>query len=364
MARVHELHGGTLSHRDAPVRPGVARLGERCVHPRDHLQRVHRLRPAARHAQGEALQDAAHLVLLGVACLAPTVRAVHVGERLDEERRAGVGGAVDDAGHPALEVGLHRQHEPAAAHRVEPVLQHLRAEVGVDEGLHALGRAVIGVAALGAELAQQRAGVVLQLAGRGQLRAQIALQRAQVRDVAREVPQQGRLRARRAPERLRRSGGVEAVGHGDELAAGEGAAHGGALDQRTRVVGERERRRLVEQERGLGGLLLQFGDRRGVVDGGEREHAFAGHRRAGMARQRLADAGELQEFQRPLAQFRPRRRGGPHVRQVRHRSVDSTGGGWLTCTSAPARAKLSHCAPARAMRSGNGGPKTTCGSSG
>ena len=100
--------------------------------------------------------------------------------------------------------------------------------------------------------------------------------------------------------------GIESVGDGDEFAAGERAAQGSALDKRTRVVGECKRQGLLEQEHGLSGLLLQLGDRSRVVDGREREGALAGHRRVGMARQRLADAGELQQFQRPPAQFRPR----------------------------------------------------------
>ena len=213
---------------------------------------------------------------------------------------------MDDAGHPALEVGLHRQHQPAAAHRVEPVLQHLRAEVGVYVRLQPARRLVIRVAALRTELTQERAGIVLQLACGRQLCAQLPLQRAHVRDVPRQAAQERRARARRAAERLRRPYGIESVGDGDEFATGERAAQGSALDKRTRVVGECKRRGLVEQEHGLGGLLLQLGDRSHVVDGRERQHAFAGHRRVGMARQRLADSGELEQFQRPLAQFRPR----------------------------------------------------------
>ena len=75
-------------------------------------------------------------------------------ERLDEQRLAGVGGVVDDAGHAAPGARLHGEHGPAAALGDEILLQVLAEAARPDELLELLVHALSAGAQPDAQLAE------------------------------------------------------------------------------------------------------------------------------------------------------------------------------------------------------------------
>ena len=113
-------------------------------------------------------------------------------------------------------------------------------------------------------------------------------------------------------------GNVEGIGHSRQFVAREHPAHRGALQEGAGVVGERQPCGGVQQNLSLSGLLLQFGNRIGVVGRTERERAFAGERGLRMLGQRLPDLGELQQMESAFAQLGSGREGGAHVLLITH----------------------------------------------
>ena len=211
---------------------------------------------------------------------------------------------MNDARQATAEVGLDREHQPLAAHREQPVLQHLACQVRLQDDLEGPSRAPVCVAALGPQLAQVRRGVVEEFAARRQLGAQLPLEGPEVGDVAREVAQERGLAGEQTAQVLRAPGQVQRIGHGDQLVAGENALHRGPVEQRARVLAQRQVRvRSVGQHQTpFDRLLLQLPDKLGVVDGLKRERPFAREGQVRTVGEGLPYAGEFQEYKRPLAE--------------------------------------------------------------
>ena len=111
---------------DAVDLRAVARLGLQHVELARHLAADRHVgRPRAK-AIRQLEQDAEDLFALAILELDDVVVDLDGGGRLDEQRRAGRGGAVDDARHVAAMLGAHHQHESSVALGDDLVLQVLR----------------------------------------------------------------------------------------------------------------------------------------------------------------------------------------------------------------------------------------------
>ena len=229
--------------------------------------------------RGEVAQDARHLVALGDLGLAQPVRVVDGCERLDEERLAGAGGVVHDAGHAPPGRCLQRQDGAAAALGDEVVLEVLGDGRVVRDLAQALGQAAAALAELAAQAAQRRRGRVPEVGAVLLDRAADLLGDGEQRGVdpghepeqRRDLVPLAERTARRHPGSdraldLRQRAGVERAPPGSEIGR---LAHVGNAAQ----VGLRG---VVEQRDRLGRLLLaQLAPRR-------RPPTAAGPRPAGL----------------------------------------------------------------------------------
>ena len=114
-------------------------------------------RAAALADRGRQLaQDPLDLLALGARRLGLAVRELDDVERLDEERLAGVGGVVDDAGHASACARLHGEDGAAAALGDEVLLEVLAQVARADELLELVAHPLAPGAQLATELAQLR----------------------------------------------------------------------------------------------------------------------------------------------------------------------------------------------------------------
>ena len=162
----------------------VAGLGHVQVQPGHDVQGKQQVFGGLADAGGKLAQHALHLALLGQPGLAPAVAHVHGGHRLDKHRRAAVGNVVNDTCDAGAHLRLDEQHHAAVALGDEGLLHQISPLEPPQVALHDFVEPVLRLPGFGPQPSQHRAGVVQHLARRADGRADLAVQVAQLRDVA------------------------------------------------------------------------------------------------------------------------------------------------------------------------------------
>ena len=297
MAGAPERDAALREHGGGAVEPvGQLRLGEDEVEPDEHVEIEGDVLAVRGAVGGELHEDALDLGLLLRAQFAQLVVRLDGGHRLDEERGAGAGHVVHEAGDAALVLGLDGNDIALGAHGDNRLLQRLgvarRGDDLLQRVVHPCARGA-DQAADGGEL--RRRGVrnlVLAHDGAGDLVLEelVRLQGGE------HVINAGALLLFTQTVGAHGAGSREHARNIEQLARVQHAAHVRALQRRAHVL-DAGKRGAAGDDHHLGGgarLVQTTGDLGAVAGGDERSRPLARGAGDGLGREQLQHGRQLQ----------------------------------------------------------------------